>query len=406
MVVMLFNSLLEGLRLKKNQCRLIGTLRIALSDGTRFTPAVKINVACAARYSDQVAGMLLGDVKGSRGGVDAICVSAQGYAVARNTAGPHGGVPGLAPLIMWSTVQPWEGRRWVADVNNDGRDDVVEFGAPPVSPNSAVHTRTDAVTRADTPTSGATFRVLLSMGTSFAPPQIWRRPAPGECGVGTESTFIADVNADGCADMVCIGSTNCWNVALSDCKGSFGGNQSAVPWKCGGPESSSRAKSSQSSTTGPSDPFPTLPRHHSLGRGAHTERYHATESVEQGTPPCGAASTLPGTRCLIADVDGDGAADAVLFDPHTGAGTWYVAHSNKSGSFGAWGVWMSQHGQAFVHSKPIGSAVATTVFVGHPFRSNFSSSPAPVAVCAVLCAVLWMRCSRCCFISHTSAAEK
>lgn len=274
-------------------------------------------------------------------------------------------------------MQPWEGRRWVADVNHDGRDDVVEFGAASASPNSAVaRTRSDTATPADTPSSAAAFRVVLSTGTSFAPPQIWRSPAPGECGPGTDSAFIADVNADGCADMVCIGSTNCWNVALSDCKGSFGGNQSAVPWRCGGPEASS--------STGHSDPFPTLPRRHSVGRGSNTESVQAREGVKQGTP-CGAASSLPGTRCLVADVDGDGAADAVLFDPHTGAGTWFVARSNKSGSFGAWGVWMSQHGQAFVHSKPIGTAVATTVFIGHPFRSNFSSSPAPVAVGRILC---------------------
>jgi hypothetical protein len=61
-------------------------LRVALSDGTRFTPAVAVDVACDALADEMAPALLLGSVTGGGGGgADAVCVTTRGYAVAQSS---------------------------------------------------------------------------------------------------------------------------------------------------------------------------------------------------------------------------------------------------------------------------------------------------------------------------------
>ena len=77
--------------------------------------------------------------------------------------------------------------RFVADVNGDGRDDIVGFG------NRGVY-------------------VSLSTGNAFAPPARWSRSFGYEGGwrVGLHPRYLADVDGDGAHDVVGFGDIGIW----------------------------------------------------------------------------------------------------------------------------------------------------------------------------------------------------
>lgn len=118
--------------------------------------------------------------------------------------------------------------------------------------------------------------VSLSGGNRFAQPVVW---STGN-GVGSSKQMVADVNGDGYADAIIYfhaGLVGSWYVGLSDGKGSF---SSFSPW---------------------------------INEFGHTADEH-----------------------LIADVNGDGKSDAVVFEKATGS--WSVALSSGT-TFANQGVW-------------------------------------------------------------------
>ena len=206
------------------------------------------------------------------------------------------------------------------------------------------------------PNNDEMLQVHLSTGSGFSVPSIWKSTTSSCSRRNSSSTFATDVNNDGCADFVCVtgrGEEVCWMVALSDCIGTFG---ELVSWKCGGMHP------------------PQLPAD-ALASPLHLHKYRSPSRPLSLQPP------PQKYTYLMADINNDGKADALYFDAATNAGTWYVAASDGNSSFAStWSVWMYGHGRSFVHSKGIGTSVATHFFIGMPFARNFSDSPAPVAV--------------------------
>jgi len=119
----------------------------------------------------------------------------------------------------------------------------------------------------------------ISNGSGFAPYSLWRTGF----GVGSARQFLADVNHDGNADAVAFFSNGSWYVALSNGTSDFGGGSTPA-------------------TTG-----------------------HGAGSTNQ----------------LLADVNHDGNADAVVFFNN---GSWYVALSNGTNGFGGYSLWRTGHG--------------------------------------------------------------
>ena len=195
------------------------------------------------------------------------------------------------------------------DVNGDGKDDAViledgawqgafsegGFFAEPVVllPGESMDTDGKQALMGDVNGDGkadavwfdpetGNWDVSLSDGSRFGAPALW---STGN-GVGSTKQFLADVNGDGNNDAIIYfhtGLVGAWYVGISDGTGAFGGFS---PWI--------------------------------------TEFGHTTD--EQ----------------LLADVNGDGKADAVVFEKQPG--NWSVALSSGAG-FERAGVWKSGFGQ-------------------------------------------------------------
>ncbi len=290
-----------------------GGLRIAPSDGSRFAVApLHHPLGCTA---PPAVAALHGDATGD-GRADILCITTAGWLIAVGGAGGEL----LGPLQQWSAAAPLTGaNRWLVDVNNDKRADAVEFS--PVA-GWVVHL-----------SSGSRFDAPVSWSTAIGCPN-------------ASAVFAADVDADGCADAVCVlGRNSCWMVALSNCKDGFGTPSS---WLCHLPAAQAPAASHAVS----------------LGRGLASDGRAASAS-----------------SYLMADIDNDGAQDALYFRAVNGIATWFAARSDKNSSFAAsWWSMMTCHGQVMRHGKPMGGPIAEVRLVGRVFASNFSTSPTPVAV--------------------------
>ncbi|WP_353129861.1 gliding motility-associated C-terminal domain-containing protein [Parapedobacter pyrenivorans] len=243
-----------------------------------------------------------------------VVLGAAGASAQETTAPKHSGV-------FYSTLLANEGPNkrlsgfgldadffFLKDVNGDGMDDavIVENGAwfgafsdgerftEPVSllADAALDSEGKTALMGDLNGDGKTDAVLfdpqdgnwyvsLSEGDGFSPPVTW---AVGN-GVGSTKQFLADVNGDGKDDAIIYfhtGLVGAWYVGLSDGKGAIGGFS---PW---------------------------------INAFGHTADGH-----------------------LLADVNGDGRADAVVVEKSTG--NWSVALSSGTG-FVTQGVWKSGFG--------------------------------------------------------------
>jgi hypothetical protein len=165
---------------------------VSLSNGTRFgSPALWIGnfgAVAGAWTSQNVTPRTVADVNGD-GRADIVGFGNAGAYVSLSTGtrfsapvlwiGNFGAVAGA-----WTTQDQFP--RMVADVNNDGRADIVGFG------NTAVS-------------------VSLSTGTSFAAPRTWISGyGPGSGGWTSQDALprlVADMTGDGRADLVAFGST-------------------------------------------------------------------------------------------------------------------------------------------------------------------------------------------------------
>ena len=194
------------------------------------------------------------------------------------------------------------------DVNGDGKDDAVilengawkgafsdgtlfsestvllTYGAPEVGSKQALMGDVNGDGKADAvlfnPDEG-NWQVSFSEGNRFAEPVLW---STGN-GVGSTKQFLADVNGDGNDDAIIYfhtGLVGAWYVGISDGTGAFGGFS---PW---------------------------------INEFGHTADGH-----------------------LLADVNGDGKADAIVFEK--GTGNWSVALSDGT-AFVNQGVWKSGFG--------------------------------------------------------------
>lgn len=326
-------------------------LVVSLSTGKTFSSPVHAGgIGC-----DDNSTVNFGDGNGD-GRADLLCVVAsKGYYIAQ---GSSAAAPWFEPLAAWSSTSPpapgTVKHRWLVDVNNDSKADVVEW----VLKAAAARTITEPRPTLAVEQQGALLQVHLSTGSGFEGPVVWKNTVSSDrCSSNAAFGFVADVNKDGCSDFVCVQGLQdgaCWMVGLSDCRSRFG---DMTAWKCGPLPQQQQ---------GQQQPLP-------LYLQRHSRRQHSASRQHSSTPRSG--------RLLMADVNLDGVADALYFDPDANAGTWYVSLSDGKASFAtSWSLWMSQHGRNFVHSKPIGAKVATNLFVGMPFSRNFSESPAPVAV--------------------------
>ena len=293
-----------------------GGIRVAPSDGSRFAAAPLLHeLGCTA---PPAVAALHGDATGD-GRADVACVGAStGWSVAEGT---HGGGQILGSLRPWSSVMPLAGvgvRRWLADVNNDSKADAVEFS----------------------PVAG--WWVQLSNGSAFAGPATNWAATSAPCANGS-AVFASDVDADGCADAVCVGGRDsCWQVALSNCQNGFGPPRN---WRCGLPSSQLE------------------PTTHALVLGRATGTATRTSDSSDSGVTVAAEGGGRG-RFLMADIDNNGAQDALFFTATNGVATWYAARSDKSGSFAAqWWPMMTQHGEVMRHGKPMGGPIAEVFMI-------------------------------------------
>jgi len=181
------------------------TVSLANAGGTAFqTPSrwstsFGSSVASGGWTSQDALPRILGDVNGD-GRADAIGFATNGVWVA-NSTGTAFSAPTLRSTSFgssgasggWTSYNTYP--RFAADVNNDGRADMVGFG-------------------------GAGAVVALSNGTNFGTISFWTlnfgtNPSAGSwTSQTTTPRFLADVNADGRADIVGFGTAGVY-VALS-----------------------------------------------------------------------------------------------------------------------------------------------------------------------------------------------
>ncbi len=211
--------------------------------------------------------------------------------------------------------------QFLADVNGDGRADaVVFFGSGGLAGN---------------------WYVATSTGTSFGP--YYGQWMSGH-GIGSTSQFLGDVNGDGKADAVVFfvsGSLGGnWYVALST-GGSFGPYYGQ--WMSGHGIGSSKQFLGDVNGDGKADAAVFF------GSGGLAGNWYTALSTGGSFGPYYgqwmSGHGIGSSNQFIADVNGDGKADAVVFFGSSGlAGNWYVALSN-GGAFGPYyGQWMSGHG--------------------------------------------------------------
>ncbi|WPB75461.1 FG-GAP-like repeat-containing protein [Archangium violaceum] len=154
---------------------------VALSTGSQFTSAQLwlADFGYDKGWRVELHPRTLADVNGD-GRADVVGFGDWGVAVALSTG------TGFAPLQLWLADfgynQTWRGAQYprtLADVNGDGRADVVGFGDWGVA-------------------------VALSTGTGFAPLQLWLADFGYDKGWRVEKhpRTVADVNGDGRADVI------------------------------------------------------------------------------------------------------------------------------------------------------------------------------------------------------------
>ena len=210
----------------------------------------------------------------------------------------------------------------LGDVNGDGKADAVVFFDGPVGSYP-----------------GGDWYVATSNGNGFDQYQLWT----SGFGQGSAKQFLADVNGDGKADAVTFYPNGDWYVALSNGHG-FDPPQL---WKSGfGVGSTSQMIGDVNGDgkadavvfyNGPVDTNPGGEWYVALSTGTSFGDYKLWI----------AGHGVGSTSQMIGDVNGDGKADAVVFfngpDGTTPGGRWYVAPSNGNG-FDGYTLWTAGHG--------------------------------------------------------------
>jgi subtilisin family serine protease len=183
---------------------------VSRSTGSGFTaPAVWLNgygPASGGWASYDLYPRVLGDVNGD-GRADIVAFGNTYVYVSLSTGSgftaPAPWLKGMGPAAGWSSQNVFP--RWVADVNGDGRADVVGFG------DKAVY-------------------VALSNGSRFSAPAPWFSGYGPSAGGWTSfelfPRWLGDMNGDGKADIVAFGNTAVY-VSLSSGAG-FGPAQAAL----------------------------------------------------------------------------------------------------------------------------------------------------------------------------------
>ena len=186
-------------------------------------------------------------------------------------------------------------KQFLADVDGDGRADAISFD----------------------PATGA-WLVALSTGSAFAPPVVWFQRGHG---VGSVNQFVADVNGDGKADAVIFLPNGDWWVALST------GNAFATPidWFPGGGHGVGSARQFVADVNGDH-------KADAIIYIAQTGDWWVALSTGKGFAAPkdwfpGGGHGVGSANQFVADVDGDGLADAIVYLPN---GDWWVARSTAS----------------------------------------------------------------------------
>ena len=160
-----------------------GKVYVALSDGTKFgTPTVWHPFFAVSTYERPRVADVDGDGRSDIVTFATDSPSARGdvyVAMSNGTAfRAANGSPNSDKWHDFFAVQPTEEIR-IGDLNGDGKDDFFTFLPPPF----------------------AQAYTVLSQGTSMAPNVLWLEPVAPALGVG-DTVFVGDVNGDGRADII------------------------------------------------------------------------------------------------------------------------------------------------------------------------------------------------------------
>ncbi|HEV7918123.1 MAG TPA: VCBS repeat-containing protein [Solirubrobacterales bacterium] len=183
----------------------------------------------------------------------------------------------------------------LGDVNGDERADAVAYNS-------------------------GTWTVALSNGSSFVP-----QPAPWRTGFGsgTDRRFVADVDGDGLADAITFyRNLGSWNVALSTGSG-FAAPTAWVPNGFAG--GSDNTFVGDVTGDGKADAVAFYNNRPGLTPGSWMVA-RSTGSIFQGDGIWGAGHGLGSNRQMLADTNGDGKLDPVVYFG-AGSGSWYVSLS-------------------------------------------------------------------------------
>ncbi|MCL6106092.1 MAG: VCBS repeat-containing protein [Actinobacteria bacterium] len=210
----------------------------------------------------------------------------------------------------------------LADVNGDGKADAVVFFNGP-----------------DGSTPAGRWYVALSNGDGFNGYKLW---TAGH-GLGSSKQFLADVNGDGKADAVVFFPNGDWYVALSN----GNGFDPYKLWKTGFGAGSTSQFLADVTGDGKADTVAFYNDPDGVTPGGRWYVAPSTGSSFGDLKLWIAGHGVGSTSQMLADVNGDGKADAVVFfnepDGVTPGGRWYVALSNGNG-FNGYALWTAGHG--------------------------------------------------------------
>jgi len=164
-----------------------GRVCVGLSDGSQFT---QWSFCSAGRMLDDNSKTWVADVNGD-GKADLISQGAPGL---WNAGYVYVGLSNGSGFAQWSSASTGRviddnSKTWVADVNGDGKADLISQGAPGLWNAGYVY-------------------VGLSNGSGFAQ---WSSASTGRVIDDNSKTWVADVNGDGKADLVSQGAPGLWN---------------------------------------------------------------------------------------------------------------------------------------------------------------------------------------------------
>jgi hypothetical protein len=264
---------------------------------------------------------LLGDVNGD-GKDDAVYYFDTGSLLGKWYVATSNGGSFNGPSVWAAGHGSGSQQQFLADVNGDGKDDaVVYFNTGSLLGN---------------------WYVALSNGTYFQAPTLW---ASGH-GSGSQSQLLADVNGDGKADAVAYfdvpGFAGKWYVALSN-GNAFNG---AALWADGHGAGSKKQFLADVTGDGKADAVAFFDVSGFAGKWYVAPSLGtAFGGASQWTDGYGAGSN----QQLVADVTGDGKADAVVYFKNQTStippGAWYKADANNSGNgFTGSQLWKYAHG--------------------------------------------------------------